>query len=365
MNNKKGLKKSQGKSGSFFISTDDNKYMVKTLKSDELELLKHTFLKKYISHIKKNPDSLLCRLYGMYNIILGQGDEILIIVMRNVIGDFKDNTIVQFDLKGSTYKRQANFDFNNNNKVMKDLDFNSFEKSIMLSLSSVEKLREVTKKDSNFLCKSELMDYSLFLVKLTLSKKEAEDTFGFRIKEKQDNDFIQIIKGDENDIKKNKSGNLYIGRGKMHDVAHYKQYLFPSLTQGTAYIIAIIDYFQYFNFFKLVESRLKTGFCQKKKKIKAISCVDPKTYSERFINYIITLTDVKQFLFNEIKEVTNDESKNKDDSDDDSDDSVKNSQKNIKNAVTLVDRHINKEMTLSVEDKQEVQSVIEINNKLI
>jgi hypothetical protein len=77
------------------------------------------------------------------------------------------------------------------------------------------------------------------------------------------------------------------------------------------------------------------------------------------------LTDVKQFLFNEIKEVTNDESKNKDDSDDDSDDSVKNSQKNIKNAVTLVDRHINKEMTLSVEDKQEVQSVIEIDNKLI
>jgi hypothetical protein len=301
----------------------------------------------------------------MYNIILGQGDEILIIVMRNVIGDFKDNTIVQFDLKGSTYKRQANFDFNNNNKVMKDLDFNSFEKSIMLSLSSVEKLREVTKNDSNFLCKSELMDYSLFLVKLTLSKKEAEDTFGFRIKEKQDKDFIQIIKGDENDIKKNKVENLYIGRGKMHDVAHYKQYLFPSLTQGTAYIIAIIDYFQYFNFFKLVESRLKTGFFQKKEKKKAISCVDPKTYSERFINYINTLTDVKQFLFNEIKEVTNDDSKNKDDSDNDSDDSDIITKKYIKNAGTLVDRHINKEMTLSVEDKQEVQSVIEIDNKLI
>ena len=48
------------------------------------------------------------------------------------------------------------------------VDFNEFEKSIMLSLSSIQKLRDITAKDSKFLCKSDLMDYSLFLVKLTL-----------------------------------------------------------------------------------------------------------------------------------------------------------------------------------------------------
>ena len=84
--------------------------------------------------------------------------------MRNVIGDFKDNTIVKFDLKGSTYKRKSKFDMGNNNNVMKDLDFNEFEKSIMLSLSSIERLRINSAKDSQFLCKSGLMDYSLFLV---------------------------------------------------------------------------------------------------------------------------------------------------------------------------------------------------------
>ncbi len=61
--------------------------MIKTLKSDELELLRHTFLQKKVEHIKEYHNSLLCRFYGMYNIILGQGDEILIIVMQNVIGD--------------------------------------------------------------------------------------------------------------------------------------------------------------------------------------------------------------------------------------------------------------------------------------
>ena len=306
-NNSQGIKHSAGKSGSFFISTDDNKYMIKTLKPDELELIKHAFLEEYINYIKKNPTSLLCRLYGMYNIILGQGDEILIIVMRNVIGDFKENTIVKFDLKGSTYKRKANFDIDNNNNVMKDLDFNQFEKGIMLSLSSIKKLRDNTTKDSKFLRKLDLMDYSLFLVKLTLSKEEAEDTFGDNITEKQNKDFIQIIsEKDINKYRKVKRKVTYRGEGNIHDVTHYRQYLFPSLNQGTAYIISIIDYFQIFNFFKYVESSIKTSFFQAKKK-KIHSCVDPITYSNRFIKYINSLTDVKQFLSNEIQEAPKEE----------------------------------------------------------
>ena len=340
-NNKQGIKKSQGKSGSFFISTDDNKYMIKTLKSDELELLKHAFLKEYIEHLKNNPRSLLCRLYGMYNIILGQGDEVLIIVMRNVIGDFKDNTIVKFDLKGSTYKRTANFDMVDNNNVLKDLDFNEFEKSIMLSKSSITKLREATTKDSQFLCKSDLMDYSLFLVKLTLSKQEAEDVFGDNITEKQNNDFIQII-SDENEncnIDILRKTNSYRGNGILHDVEHYRQYLFPSLTQGTAYIISIIDYFQIFNFFKYVESSLKTNFFRQKKK-KIISCVDPETYSNRFIKYITSLTDVKQFLSNEIQEAPKEKEEEKYFDDDDSDDENK------------IIRQIYKKTSSSFENKQ-------------
>ena len=323
-NNKQGIKKSQGKSGSFFISTDDNKYMIKSLKSDELELLKHAFLKEYIEHIEKNPQSLLCRLYGMYNIILGQGDEVLIIVMRNVIGDFKDNTIVKFDLKGSTYKRTANFDMVDNNNVLKDLDFNDFEKSIMLSKSSIRKLREITTNDSQFLCKSELMDYSLFLVKLTLSKQEAEDVFGDNIAEKQNNDFIQLISDDNENCNINniRKSNSYRGQGMIHDVEHYRQYLFPSLNQGTAYIISIIDYFQFFNFFKYVESGLKTNFFRQNKK-KIISCVDPVTYSNRFIKYINSLTDVKQFLSSEIQEAPKEKEEEKYFYDDDSDDENK------------------------------------------
>ncbi len=320
-NNKQGLKQSQGKSGSFFISTDDNKYMIKTLKSDEIDLIRNGFLKKYIKHIDEtNNKSLLCRLYGMFSIIFGQGDETLIIIMRNVIGNLKDNTVVKFDLKGSTYKRKADFDVDNLScDVMKDLNFNEIEKSIKISQDSIEQLRSMISSDSKFLSESELMDYSLFLVKITLNKEEAEEIFGEDIKKNQDmavkqlfsskmaleneNNFIKtkisIDNNDENSIIKiDELKKSYKSNGNFDDIKYYKKYLFPGLTQGTGYIISIIDYFQCFNFYKFVEaeiiSKFKTGLS--KKNNKTISCVDPKTYSERFITYFNQLTDVSQII---------------------------------------------------------------------
>jgi hypothetical protein len=325
-NNRQGLKKSQGKSGSFFISTDDNKYMIKSLKSDEIDLIRNGFLKKYIEHIDETKNkSLLCRLYGMFSIIFDQGDEILIIVMRNVIGTLKDNTVVKFDLKGSTYKRKADFDVDNLNRdVMKDLNFNEIEQNIKISQDSIDQLRSMISSDSKFLSESELMDYSLFLVKITLNKEEAEEIFGQNIKQNQEkaikklfssqlpneNDCIKnnnIIDNNDNNndndnensiLKIDELKNSYKINGNFNDIKYYKQYLFPGLTQGTGYIISIIDYFQYFNFFKVVEagiiSKFKTGLS--KKKNNTMSCVDPKTYSERFITYFNQLTDISQII---------------------------------------------------------------------
>ena len=328
-NNRQGLSKSQGKSGSFFISTDDNKYMIKSLKSDEIDLIRNGFLKKYINHIDEtNNKSLLCRLYGMFNIILAQGDEILIIVMRNVIGDLKDNTVVKFDLKGSTYKRKADFDVTKlSNEVMKDLNFNEIEKNIMIGKESINQLRNIISQDSKFLCKSELMDYSLFLVKITLNKEEAAIIFGENIRQDQDkairqlfssqessdNDNINIdnqnnIDNENNENNENNEistlkiddmkGSFSSSKGNFHDIKYYKQYLYPSFNQGIGYIISIIDYFQYFNFFKVMEagiiSKFKTGL--KKEDNNTISCVDPKTYSERFIKYVYQLTDISQII---------------------------------------------------------------------
>jgi hypothetical protein len=256
--------------------------------------------------------------------------------MRNVIGDLKDNTVIKFDLKGSTYKRKADLETTDlNNGVMKDLNFNEIEKNIMISQGSINKLRNIISSDSKFLSNSELMDYSLFLVKITLNKEEATDIFGENINKNQDKalkqllmsqtsneNLIKVNKNNDHDIENNKENDVNdnnndnddnnnnilkidelkeitsYGSGNIHDIKHYKQYLYPSLNHGVGYIISIIDYFQYFNFYKVIEagiiSKFKTGLS--KTNNNTISCVDPKTYSERFIKYVYQLTDVSQIL---------------------------------------------------------------------
>jgi len=68
--NKLSIKKTLGKGGSFFITTDDNKFLMKTIKADELELIRGIFLKKFIKHIRRYPESLICRIYGIYRMIM-------------------------------------------------------------------------------------------------------------------------------------------------------------------------------------------------------------------------------------------------------------------------------------------------------
>ena len=374
-NNSQGIKESQGKSGSFFISTDDNKYMVKSLKSEEIDLIRDGFLSKYIKHIEKTKnESLLCRLYGMYNIMMAQGQEFLIIVMRNVIGDFKDNTVIKFDLKGSTYKRKSNFDMDNtNNIVMKDLNFNEIEKNIMISKNSINKLRDLINRDSQFLCQSKLMDYSLFLIKITLSKEEAKDIFGENIIEYQNKSVKQLfndkypnniinnsknqnlIENEEiNDIEKvsdnlniNEQINRKKGKGILKDIRYYNQYLFPSLREGFGYIISIIDYFQYFNFFKVIEanvfSKFKTGF--NKEKNNTVSCVKPEIYSSRFIKYFNQLTDISR-----IKEFNKDSIMESDENEEEN--NIDNEHENINKS----NKNSNKEEEINYEinDKEEI-----------
>ena len=98
----------------------------------------------------------------MYTIKVQKG-EILVIVMRNVIGEFKDNIIAKYDLKGSSAKRITNFDMDRiTDSTMKDLNFKKYEKGIMIMQDDIERFRNLIEEDSKFLSRMELMDYSLF-----------------------------------------------------------------------------------------------------------------------------------------------------------------------------------------------------------
>ena len=252
----------------------------------------------------------------MYSLIQYGGTEIFVIVMRNVIGSLKNNIVAKFDLKGSTINREIKgLDMSKiDNGVMKDVNFNDIEFGILVNNDNNKKINKIAYDDSKFLAKMGLMDYSLFIVKLSLNKEESSMIFGEGIQEKIEQDYIDVLNdktvmiNPSNDTSKldytiNTVSTKNSFRFKDSKFRYYKQYLYPGLNMGTAYIISIIDFLQSYNFYKIVEYEYKTtfGIGNKTDSEGGISCVNPKLYSERFINYVNNLTQVKYILTDRMK----------------------------------------------------------------
>lgn len=93
--------------------------------------------------------------------------------MRNVIGPFRNNVLCKFDLKGSSVDRRTHFQLEVVHKiVMKDINFEEIEKYLVLDNIDIERLRSGASADAYFLTDMEIMDYSLFVVKLSMSVKD-------------------------------------------------------------------------------------------------------------------------------------------------------------------------------------------------
>lgn len=93
--------------------------------------------------------------------------------MRNVIGPFNDKALCKYDLKGSSMNRKEEFEIDNVERiVMKDINFEEIEKYILIPKNEIKRLRNATKIDADFLSDLYVMDYSLFLVKISVNQEE-------------------------------------------------------------------------------------------------------------------------------------------------------------------------------------------------
>lgn len=172
----------EGKSGSFFFHSKDRKFIIKTLKDKEKVILLN-MLDDLFEHFRKNKGSLLTRIYGIFTIKTQYFDPVDLIIMRNTAYVENQNEKMVFDIKGSTKgrmtklpdKRFSKVNFNQNS-VLKDLNFLKINKDwdntlLKLSRDDRDKLLDSVKKDSEFLRKKGLMDYSLLVVIEKLNPK--------------------------------------------------------------------------------------------------------------------------------------------------------------------------------------------------
>mmetsp|Transcript_13980 Transcript_13980/g.19068 ORF Transcript_13980/g.19068 Transcript_13980/m.19068 type:complete len:292 (-) Transcript_13980:1034-1909(-) len=73
-----------GKSGSFFFFSHDKQFIIKTMKEAELKALK-TMLPEYVSYLKRNPFSMLVKIYGAFTLKRPWMKAVTVILMENTM----------------------------------------------------------------------------------------------------------------------------------------------------------------------------------------------------------------------------------------------------------------------------------------
>ncbi|CAI9099625.1 OLC1v1036475C1 [Oldenlandia corymbosa var. corymbosa] len=153
---------SPGKSGSFFYLTNDDRYMIKTMKKAEVKVLLR-MLNAYYNHVRAFENTLVTKYFGLHCVKLNgpAQKKVRFIIMGNLF--CTEYTIHRrYDLKGSTFGRitekpESEIDATT---TLKDLDLNFI---FRLQKNWFQEFRRQIDRDCEFLEQERIMDYSLLV----------------------------------------------------------------------------------------------------------------------------------------------------------------------------------------------------------
>ncbi|MED6220292.1 Phosphatidylinositol 4-phosphate 5-kinase 9 [Stylosanthes scabra] len=149
---------SPGKSGSVFFLSQDDRFMIKTLRRSEVKVLLR-MLPDYHHHVKSYENTLITKFFGLHRIKPSSGQKFRFVVMGNMFcTELRIHR--RFDLKGSSLGRSSDKIEIDENTTLKDLDLNY---CFYLEPSWRESLLKQIEIDSRFLVAQHIMDYSLLL----------------------------------------------------------------------------------------------------------------------------------------------------------------------------------------------------------
>ncbi|RID70056.1 hypothetical protein BRARA_C02109 [Brassica rapa] len=153
---------SPGKSGSFFYLTNDDRYMIKTMKKSETKVLLR-MLAAYYNHVRAFENSLVIRFFGLHCVRLNGPTQkkVRFVIMGNLFCS-KYSVHRIFDLKGSslgrtTDKPESEID---SNTILKDRDLSFI---FRLQKAWYQEFTRQIDKDCEFLEQERIMDYSLLV----------------------------------------------------------------------------------------------------------------------------------------------------------------------------------------------------------
>ncbi|CAM0957584.1 unnamed protein product [Alopecurus aequalis] len=149
---------SPGKSGSIFFLSQDDRFMIKTLRKSEVQVLLR-MLPDYYHHVHTCENTLVTKFFGLHRVKPSSGQKFRFVVMGNM---FYTALRIhrRFDLKGSSLGRSTDKIKIDENTTLKDLDLNY---SFYLEPHWRDALLKQIETDSEFLRNQGIMDYSLLL----------------------------------------------------------------------------------------------------------------------------------------------------------------------------------------------------------
>ncbi|KIY93607.1 hypothetical protein MNEG_14355 [Monoraphidium neglectum] len=154
---------SPGKSGSVFFLSDDERFLVKTMRKSEARVLLG-MLPGYYAHVTAHPHTLITRFFGVHRITPAHGRAVRFVVMANIfVTDLQIHR--RFDIKGSTEGRSVGEEARRKAEgdpsvIFKDLDVDF---RLQLEPAAHDLLMQQLKADADLLRECGVMDYSLLL----------------------------------------------------------------------------------------------------------------------------------------------------------------------------------------------------------
>jgi len=284
-----------GRSGEFFFFSNDNRLIIKTISTKEMNVLLG-ILPRFLGHFQRNPNSIIAKIYAAFTFeVEDPSEKYHLILMKNINGYPGICTERKYDLKGATVDRSVldrNIDLTKSNLknfgTMKDLDFDKYESKLNLSEESQNALLDTIVRDIAFLRMEFLIDYSLavYLVnknKINLSTKKSGSGTSLDATVATPETSPTLKKGSLN-IEDNEDIKSPLLRSRNQEQIAHPLLSIKSTKEDLYYHVGIIDYLTKYDWKKKCEKFYK--------QMKALnfnldtSCQDPHTYNRRFLGYM-------------------------------------------------------------------------------
>jgi len=308
---------SDSKSGQSFWVSNDGSIILKTIKHYELknllniliDLNDHMINSKSIGY-----PSTIASIIGLYKVTLISGHKKYFMACRNVYPNQNINIninqskyksikiIKKYDLKGSTIGRRASI----NSNVKKDLDLMESGYLLSLGYKSKEILIQSLIRDTEFLSKHNFMDYSLLVAEVKEEVTVNNNNNNNNNSNSNSNSNSNTIKQQHhhhhhhrsnsirriftNIFHRNKKDNISTSSSSSsslsllldNDIIDSSGIIVLKGNNNMIYYFGIIDFLQKYSFRKVIETWIKGIYCNSNN----ISCVNPKYYAKRFLNFL-------------------------------------------------------------------------------